>query len=142
MVSIKPLGDVARKWAEVTPGRAAFYEAGIRAPRTPWAAAAAAAEANQIAGSSAAAARKAYSAGVRKAGDEKWSRKSLAVGPGRFAEGARAAQPDYESGFGRFHSAIASASLPPRGPKGDARNYARVQAIGDALHKLKLTGGA
>jgi len=142
MVAIKPLGDIAKKWADVTPGRSAFYEAGIRSPKTSWAQAAAAAEANQASGSQAAITRKAYAAGVRKAGDEKWQRKALAVGPGRFAEGARVAQPDFESGFGKFHSAIGATALPARGPKGDPRNYQRVQVLGDALHKLALMTGA
>ena len=141
MVAIKPLGEIAKKWADVTPGRSAFYEAGVRSPKTSWSQAAAAAEANQAAGVSAAISRKAFAAGVRKAGDEKWQRKALAVGPGRFAEGARVAQPDFEAGFGKFHSAIGAASLPARGPKGAPQNYARVQALGDALHKLAIAGG-
>src|SRR6266566_3893929 len=124
MVAVKPLGDIARKWADVTPGRASFYEAGVRSPKKPWAAAAAAAEANQIAGVNAASARKAFSAGVRKAGDEKWSRKALAVGVSRFGPGAAAAQPDFEAGFGKYHAVLSSLQVKARGPKGDPGNYA------------------
>ncbi len=142
MVAIKSLSEISRKWAEVTPGRAAFYEAGVRNPRTPWAAAAAAASANQKAAVAAASGRDAYAAGVRKAGDEKWSRKAIALGPARFSTGVAAAQPDFEAGFSKFHSAIGALSLPARGPKGAEGNYTRSRNLGDALHKLALGGGA
>jgi len=142
MVAIKSLADVSQKWADVTPGRASFYEAGVRAPRTPWSQAAAAAEANQAAGVQAAISRKAYSSGVRRAGDEKWQRKALAVGVSRFGPGAAAAKTDYEQGFSRFHSIIGGTTLAPRGPKGDPKNYQRVNTLGDALHKAAIAGGA
>jgi len=95
-----------------------------------------------VAGVNAANARHAFAAGVRKAGDEKWSRKAIAVGVSRFGPGAAAAQPDFEAGFGKYHAILGSLQVKARGPKGDPGNYAISQAIGDALHKAKLSGGA
>jgi len=141
MVDIKPLADIAKKWSDVTPGRASFYEAGALGAGAKWSANAAAAEANQAAGVNAAIARKAYAAGIRGAGAEKYTRKIRDVGVARFGPGAAAARTDFESGFAKAHGIIAGLALRARGPKGDPGNYARSQAVGDALHKAKLTGG-
>ncbi len=141
MVDIKPLADIAKKWSDVTPGRASFYEAGALVAGAKWAQNAAASEANQAAGVQAAIGRKAFSAGIRAAGPEKYVRKIRDVGVSRFGPGAAAARPDFESGFAKSHGIISGLALRARGPKGDPGNYARSQAVGDALHKAKLTGG-
>ncbi len=145
MVAIKSVSDIAAKWARVTPGRSADYEAGVRAPRASWSAQAAAAESAFQAGVQAAVGRKAYSGGVRRAGDEKWSRKALQVGVSRYGPGVGAAQPDFQAGFEPFASTIAGTSIPARKAKGDPSNIDRVRVLADALHKRKLAmtaGGA
>jgi hypothetical protein len=138
VVSIKPIEQVASKWARVTPGRSADYEAGISAPRRSWAASAAAAEAAYQAGVQAAIQRKAFSGGVRRAGDEKWQRKAREVGVGRYGPGVQAAQSDYAQGFAPFASTIASLSIPDRKAKGDPANIDRVRILAAALHEKKL----
>lgn len=145
MVAIKSVSDIAAKWARVTPGRSADYEAGVRSPRASWSSNAAAAEPAFQAGVQGAIQRKAYSGGVRKAGDEKWSRKSLSVGVSRFGPGVGAAQPDFQAGFEPFAATIAGTSIPARRAKGDPANIARVTLLADALHKKRLAmtaGGA
>ena len=145
MVAIKSVSDIAAKWARVTPGRSADYEAGVRAPRASWATQAAAAEPAFQAGVAAAASRKAFSGGVRKAGDEKWSRKSLSVGVSRYGPGVGAATADFQAGFADFAATIGSTSIPARRAKGDPANIQRVTLLADALHKKKLAmtaGGA
>ncbi len=145
MVAIKSVSDIAAKWARVTPGRSADYEAGVRAPRASWSTQAAAAEPAFQAGVQGAIQRKAFSGGVKKAGDEKWSRKALTVGVSRFGPGVGAAQADFQGGFADFAATIGSTQIPARKAKGDPSNIDRVRILADALHKKKLamtTGGA
>ena len=98
MAQIKSATEIAKKWAEVTPTRQAFYEAGGKNPLRDWEQNTAAAEEAWAAGVQEAAANKRFGAGVRKAGTAKWSRKVVEVGVPRWGAGVRAAAPDYEPG--------------------------------------------
>jgi len=138
MVKVKKIDDIAKKWAEVTPGRAPYYEAGVRAPREDWASRTADAEPAYAQGVQEAISQKRFSAGVRKAGTSKWQKKALELGTRRWPEGVRAAQDDYRKNFGPFVDTIASLVLPDRKAKGDPGNIERVRRIADALHKKKL----
>lgn len=138
MVKVKSIDEIAKKWAEVTPGRAPYYEAGIRNPRDDWATNTANAEAAYAQGVQEAITQKRFSAGVKKAGTPKWQRKSLEVGVRRWPEGVRAAQMDYQSNLAPFIDTISRLTLPERKAKGDPGNIERVRKIADALHKKKL----
>lgn len=133
MASIKSSDRIAEKWARVTPQRTQDYADGVTNPRRSWAGSATAAEETYKAGVTAAANKNRYGKGIRAAGDEKWARRSREKGPQRFSEGVALAQPDFEKGFAPYAAVIAATTLPPRFPKGDPRNYARVQALGTAL---------
>ncbi len=63
---------------------------------------------------------------------------SKKLGPGRYSEGVRAAEPEYRAGFAPYHAVIANTTLPPRGPKGSPENIDRVRAIAEALHDQKI----
>lgn len=138
MVKVKSLDKIKEKWAKVTPERAPYYEEGIKAPAKDW-------KEGSVAGQTA------YEAAMRdpkvlalrktnieKAGTEKWQRKSIAVGPSRFREGVPAAEEDFGTGFAPYHGVISAVVLPEKGARGDPKNYARVKAIGDALHKKRM----
>lgn len=137
----KTMDRVKRKWVAATAANQAEYEAGVENPRSDWATQTAAAEDNYKAGVNAAIAAGRFGKGVRKAGTEKWKSKTLAKGPGRWAQGVALAESDYEKGFAPYLSVLAGLTLPPRGPKGDPRNIARVAKIAEALHAKKLAGG-
>lgn len=139
MPKIKSMADISEKWARVTPQRGTDYEAGIRNPRDPWAAATQAAAANYAGGVQAAVAGGRFQKGVAAAGDQKWQQNALAKGPGRFAEGVALAQPDYEQGFAPFAQVIQSTNLPPRRPKGDPTNIQRVAVMAQAM-RAKAVG--
>ena len=64
------------------------------------------------------------------------------IGADRFASGVEAGLSNYEEGVKPYLDVIASTSLPPRGPKGDPRNYERVKVMGEALRKKKVGGGS
>jgi len=138
LVKVKSLESITEKWAKETPARAPYYEAGIKDPARDWKTAA-------VEG------QPAYEDAMRDpqvlalrqkrieaVGSEKWSRKSIAVGPQRYREGVPKAKEDFSAGFAPFHSVISAVSLPEKGARGDPKNYERVKAIGDALHKKRM----
>ena len=138
MVKVKSLEEIKRKWTEVTPGRAPYYESGVRNPREDWASRAAGAESAWQQGVQEAITQGRFAKGVRRAGTEKWQRKALAVGVRRWPEGVRAAADDYASGFAPYRDVIERLTLPDRRAKGDPANIERVRVIAQALHKKKL----
>lgn len=137
MAAVKSTDRIAAKWARVTPQRTEDYSAGVQQPRTPWAAAAAAANDRYKAGVTEAASQNRFVKGINAAGDARWQQKALAKGPSRFAEGVAMSGPDYQAAVQPYIDTIASTQLPPRGPKGDPRNLLRVAAISTALRKRK-----
>ena len=138
MVKIKSVEDIASKWADVTPGRAPYYEAEVKVAGPEWKAGA---TAGQKAYESAMRDPKVLARRKAKITDEaagKYQDKAGTVGPGRFREGIPAGQPYFASGFGPYHSVIAAWVKPVRGPRGDPKNYDIVKSIGDALHKRRV----
>ena len=137
MAGVKSSSAVAAKWARVTPQRTQDYTDGVQNPRTPWAAATKAAEERYKSGVMEAANRGAFGKGVTAAGDARYMQKTMAKGPGRFAEGVAISGPDYEAAVKPYLDVIASTALPPRYPKGDPRNLERTKVISVALRKRK-----
>lgn len=137
MAAIKPVEVIAQKWADVTPGRAAEYEKGVRNPVRDYATNAIAADAAWKAGVQAAIQGNRFTAGVRKVGTEKWKQKSIELGAPRFGPGVVAARAEYQAGFAPFREAISQVTLPPRGPRRAPQNIQRVQVIVTALSARK-----
>lgn len=137
MAAIRPMDEIARKWATVTPQRTADYEAGVRAPRKDWAQSSAAATEAWKAGVQAAIAAGSFAKGVGKAGTAKWAEASLEKGVGRWGPGVALAEDDYRTGFAPYREAIARVSLPARFARRDPRNLERVRVIVDAIGKVK-----
>lgn len=140
MVNIKSLETITSKWAEVTPQRAPYYEQGVKAPTRDWSTEAVKGQTAYEAAMRDPKVLALRSTKIKAVGTEKWSRKATSVGPSRFREGVPAAKDDYSKGFAPFQGVIAALSLPEKGARGDPKNYARVQAIGKALHDKRLGG--
>ena len=140
MAEIKDLSKVASKWTRVTPGRQDDYKDGVNNPRRDWATQASAGESNYVAGVASAQSKGMFKKGVENAGSAKWKSKTLAKGPGRFAEGVYSSGSDYEKGFQPYHDAIKNANLGPRFPRRDPRNLQRVATVVNAINAVK-TGG-
>ena len=136
MANIKEISQSSDKWARRASIAGVDYQSGVQNPRRDWAEAASGADANYRAGVVQAANAGRFGAGVRAAGTEKWRKKALAVGPGRFAEGVTVAKPDWETGFRPYQEAISALALPPRGPKGSPANLQRVNSIATTLRQL------
>ncbi len=137
---IASAAEIAAKWAEVTPGRSAHFAAGVARPRRDWKTETLAAEPRYKEGVTKAAAEGRFGRGVTRAGTEKWMRKTIDVGVGRFGPGVAAAGPDYEAAFEPYRAVIAGVSPPQRYPTGDDRNLARVAAYSKPLHDKKVKG--
>lgn len=138
MPNIKSLDKITAKWKTVTPERAPYYEEGIKSPSRDWASEAAKGQAAYESAMRDPAVLKQREVKIKAVGTEKWSRKAIAVGPSRFREGVPAAADDYTKGFSVYHGVIGALALPEKGARGDPKNYARVKAIGDALHKKRM----
>lgn len=140
MPAVKPIADIVDKWERRASVAGADYAKGVASPKRDWEEATKAATAAQKAGVEQALADGRFEKGVARAGTSKWKRKSQEVGAARFGPGVKAAKADYQAGFTPFISVIEGITLPPRGPKGDPRNYERSQIIGEALHDAKVSG--
>ena len=137
MAAIRSATDIAKKWGEVTPGRAAQYENGVKNPVRDYAANAQAANDAWKAGTQAAIQGDRFKRGVAKVGTAKWQERAAKLGPARYGPGVQAAVGDYESGFAPYREAIASAALPPRGPRRSPQNLQRVNAVVTAISQRK-----
>lgn len=142
MAKIKSASEIAKKWARVVPTRQTDFESGVSDPDVDWAAGAAAASKTYADGVQDAIADDRFGKGVKKAGNDKWRRKAVDVGVGRWAPGVRAAEGDFESGFAKYVGVIEStmAKLPPRGPRGAPGNNERQATMSRALHDARVKG--
>jgi hypothetical protein len=139
-IQIKSVDVIAKKYATRGAAAGADYAAGVLSPRQDWAQATAASAQVYAAGVQAAIGNGSFAKGVASAGTPKWQRKASGVGAQRFGPGVQAAQGDYASGVTPYLQLLASLTLPPRLPKGDPGNIARVAAIAQALRQKKLQG--
>jgi hypothetical protein len=140
MADIKSLDSIVAKWIRVTPQRTQDYEAGVRNPTADWAGNTANAENAWQQGVTQAAGRRAFSRGAQAKGTAGWQQATIAKGVGRWGPGVQQAEAEFRGGFSPYHAVIQRTTLPPKGPAGDAANYQRVQAIGQALHDAKVRG--
>ena len=140
MADIKPLNKIAEKWGNSAAAAGPAYRDGVASPRRSWSTATVAADDSRRQGLADADARDAFVKGVQAAGDVKWKNNATILGPARFAQGVKNAEPVFSAGFSKYHNVISGITLPPRGPKGSPENFSRVVAIADALHQAKVTG--
>ena len=106
---------------------------GVSNPKVACDTAAAAANGIYVAEVTRAAQAGAFANGVRAAGNAKWQSRAKALGPGRFAEGVRVAEPEFRQRFGQIRSAIEGITLPTKGAKGSPAQVARFTANRDGL---------
>lgn len=137
MAAIRGADFIAKKWATVTPQRAADYEAGVRDPRADWARNTAAAADAWKSGIQAAITKGLFAKGVARAGTAAWQEGSIEKGVPRWGAGVQLAEGKYLAGFAPYREAIARVSLPPRYARRDPRNLERVRAIVEAMVKTK-----
>jgi len=137
---VKSIDEIAAKWADVTPGRASYYEKYASVAGADWETGATGARAAFKAAVTAPGIDAHYAGGVKKVGGTKYERKVKAVGVGRFGPGVAAAKDDMKSGFAPHRDEIETTlpTLKARGPRGDPANWDRSKTIGTALAKKRL----
>lgn len=128
----------AKKWADVTPGRSAYYEAGVKTAGPDWEKNTIAAAASYKAAISAGNIQAMFAGGIKRAGSDKYQRKASGVGKDRFGPGVTAAQSDMQSGIAPMLDAIAKVDPPARQPRGSAANQQRSVVYQVALNKARL----
>lgn len=139
MPAVKDLARSSAKWVRQSGAAAEEYAAGIRNPRRDWAEATKSAASTYKTAITQAAAEGRFEKGVAKAGTGKWQKNAIEKGVARWPEGIRVGEANWADGFSPYANILRSTTLSPRGPKGSPQNYKRVQEVGDALHKGKLS---
>jgi len=114
------------------------YEAGVKAPKRAWEAAAAGAADTFHKAVSAPDTKTLFVRGIHRAGDARWSEMATTKGVDRFARGVELSEKYYRSQMADILGQIEAVKLKPRGPRGAAENYMRVKDIGDKLHAWRL----
>ena len=79
-----------------------------------------------------------YKSGVANKGS-KYEANAAGKGAARYPQGIAQSGPNWQAGFSPYASVLSGLTLPPRRPKGDPSNYQISQAVGDALHKKKMS---
>lgn len=139
-MKIKSADSITRKWTEVTPGRAAYYEEGTSGKGGAWESGAKGAEGNWKSGIAAASAAGSFGKGVSKAGASAYDEGVKNKGVSRWPQGVAVGGNAFTKGFGPYHGTLSGLTLPPKGPKGDPKNLERVRAIMTALRAKKVAG--
>jgi hypothetical protein len=135
-IRVPSAASIAEKWARVTPGRQSDYQAGVQGAAQAYQEGVNAAGSSYEQGVQAAIGEQSWQRGVQNKG-QKYSSKASQIGAGRWAQGVPAARADYEAGVARPLQALASITLPPRGPKGAPQNLQRVAAVVEALRAAR-----
>lgn len=138
MPAVRP--GATDKWNRRTAAATPDYRAGVDSSPNNWEANTVAAAASHKAGTEQALRENRFEKGVKKSGGAYYKQRAMTIGADRFASGVEAGKGNYEEGVKPFLDTIAATTLPPRGPKGDPRNYERVKVMGEALRKKKITG--
>ena len=141
MLGVKDLNLSAQKWSRNAGAASTEFAANAQGAADKWATMTKAAAATFRQAISAGNIQAKFEKGIAKAASAgKFAKKLAAVGSGRYSEGVGAAQSDWADGFSPYQQTLATLTLPPRAPRGDARNYDRVKTVGQALNAKKLAG--
>lgn len=138
MPAVKP--GASGRWTRRAAAATQDYAEGVAQSPNNWEANTVAAAAAHKAGTEAALRDGRFEKGVKKSGNAYYKERASTIGASRFASGVEAGKNNYEEGVKPYLETIAATSLPPRGPKGDPRNYERVKVMGEALRKKKVGG--
>lgn len=138
MLNIKPMEAITNKWRGRAQMSTEDYKNGILTTPKDWAALTTDAASSYTAGLQASLAAKRWESGIRKAGTAKWKQNASTKGPARWAEGISLSGDAYARGFAPYREVLAGLTLPPRGPRGDVKNYERSAAVGKALNAKRL----
>lgn len=115
------------------------YKAGVQSPKQSQSQAAIAAAPTWQQAVTSPAAAAAFKSGLTRSGDQGWQNGALNKGAARYPQGVQLAQQKWVSNVTPYLNVIAGLNLPAKGIRGSAQNYQRVQAVGQALHNLRVS---
>lgn len=133
---IKDPSTLAQKYSTRASAAATDYATGV-ANTSGQASAAAAAVATWQAAVNSPTAAKAFVTNLNKAGDAAWQMGVKNKGASRYAQGVQAGASKWATNVAPYFAALSSLTLPPRGLRRSAQNFARVQAVDQALATVK-----
>lgn len=137
-MEVKPLSEVAEKFARRASAATDDYRHGVATTGKDWAGLTAAAEPSYEQGVTEAISRKSFGKGVKEAGTSKWRDGAVGKGADRYAPGVRASLDAYSRGVSPYLEVLERLALRPRGPRGSDSNYQRSKDVGQALHKKRV----
>lgn len=137
---MKTASQSVAKWATRTSAASGDYVAGVNSTDKDQSAAAIAAKEIYKSALTASFGRDAYAKGLQKSGNAGWKAGVAQKGGQNFSTGVSTsgAQSKYAANSGAYDSARGAASSLPRGQRGSAQNLARVAAVANALHAVKV----
>ena len=131
--------EIARRFVKYAPARFDRFVEGVENPDEDWEKNTKAAEPNYEEGVKKAITRKAFGKGVIKCGTAKQQAKTI-KNQTRWTEGIEGAEDEMAAAMGPVVNVLQAVTLPQKYPKGDPRNYKRVEVVGTALRKAKEEG--
>lgn len=130
--------DIATKWVEVTPARASYYEAETPKAADLWETNAKAAKGTYKTSVADPKIGDRFAGGIARVGAEKFKRKVVDVGVGRYGPGITAAEGDMSAGIAPYRDTLDGLEVPDRKPRGDLANLKIVETIFKTLHAKRL----
>ena len=129
------------KWAQRAGNASGDYKDGVMNTTKDQSAAAIAAKSIYAAGVQQAITKGSYEKGLAKSGKAGWQKGVEEKGAANYGTGVMSsgALSKYATNSGKFDSARNAAASLPRGAKGSAGNLARVTAVANSLHALKVS---
>lgn len=137
-LEVKDAAASAAKFARNAQGATADYVSGAQARAGKFAANSVAGVDNWQQAVTAAGVKERLRRALQKAGAAKFSEGVATKGQVRYGPGVQAGLGDYQTNVAPFLQRLASLTLPPRRPRGDPGNYARSQAVGQALNAQRI----
>lgn len=139
-IVVKDVTASAQKYANRGAAAANDYKTGVMNAGQRWHDNTKASADNYSQGTQAAIADGRFAKGVDKSGAQRYSDRASTKGATAFPAGVQAGSGRWAQNVQPYLQVLASATLPPRGPKGDPRNQQRSQMVADLLRKKKLAG--
>lgn len=137
-LKVKDAAASAQKFVARAQAAGGDYTKGVTNAGDAWQANSAASKDSYAAGVQAAIGRDAYTKGIQKSGAAKYVSRASGVGSARYPQGVAGAGPNWQSATQPYLDTLSALSLPPKRPRGDPGNIARVAAVAAALRAKKL----
>jgi hypothetical protein len=140
VIAVKDVTASASKYAARASAAANDYKTGVMNSGQKWHDNTKASADNYAQGTQAAIANGMFAKGVDKSGPQRYTDRASTKGATAFPAGVNAGQGRWATNVQPYFQVLQSATLPPRGPKGDPRNQQRSQMVSDLLRRKKVSG--